>query len=203
MTLSIDLPDALIAVRGAARVDGRPTRERRVDQLSFDLGRVEGGERIELRSEAIVVAPLPDGTSLPVYATLAWEPSQGEAVRRFERSVLVRSEPALVRRRNAILRSGEEVVRPGREIEATISIANDGSAPALDSVLHLRVDPALDDVRLSERGVRIPMDGFRRRLGRDRILRPPPHHDAGARSHAVCRSQRDRRRRKPAYARTR
>jgi uncharacterized repeat protein (TIGR01451 family) len=165
VTLSIELPDALIAVRGAARIDGRPTRERRVDQLSFDLGRVEGGERVELRSEAIVVAPLPDGTSLPVYATLAWQPSQGDAVRRFERSVLVRSEPALVRRRNTIARSGEEVVRPGQEIEATISIANDGSAPALDSSLQLRVDPALEDIRISERGTRIPMDAFAADLG--------------------------------------
>jgi len=164
-TLAFSLPEALLYVRGAARVDGRPTRERRGEQLIFDLGRVEGGERVELRCEAIAVAPLPDGTSLPVGAALTWQPAQGEGQRRFERAVLIRSEPALVRRRNAIVRSGEEVVRPGQEIAAAIAIANDGSAPALDATLQLRLDPALEDVTLSERGVRVAMEGATADLG--------------------------------------
>lgn len=163
--LSIDLPDALLYVRGAARIDGRPTRERRSDGLIFDLGRIEGAERLELRCEAIVVAPLPDGTTLPIAASLMWQPSPGEGMRHFERSVLVRSEPALIRCRNTIVRAGEEVVRPGQEVEATISVANDGSAPALDSVLQLRIDPALEDVRLSEGGIRIRTDAGAAELG--------------------------------------
>ncbi|MGH7738488.1 MAG: hypothetical protein ACREMP_11575 [Candidatus Tyrphobacter sp.] len=162
---SLDLPEALLYVRGAARIDGRPTRERRGDGLVFDLGRIEGGERTELRCEAIAAAPLADGTALPISANLSWQPSSGERMRRFERSIVVRSEPALVRRRNAILRVGEEVVRPGQEVEAAIAIANDGSAPALGAQLQLRIDPALEDVRLSERGVRIPLENGVVQLG--------------------------------------
>ncbi len=163
--LSVDLPESLLYVRGASRTDGRPSRERRGDHVVFDLGRVEGGERVELRCEAIAVAPLPDGATLPVAASLGWQPSQGEGNRRFERSVVVRSEPALVRRRNTIRRSGEGVVRPGQEVEATIAVANDGSAPVQDATLQLRLDPALEDVRLSERGVGIPMENGVAELG--------------------------------------
>lgn len=163
--LSIDLPEALLYVRGGARIDGRPARERGSDGLVFDLGRIDGGEGVEVRCEAIATAPLPDGATLAIAASLMWQPSSGEGLRRFERSVLVRSDPALVRRRNRIVRAGEEVVRPGEEVEATITIANDGSAPALDSVLHLRIDPALDEVCLSERGVRIASEGGTAELG--------------------------------------
>ncbi len=164
-TLSLDLPDSLIHVRGGARIDGRPARERRADHLAFDLGRIEGGERVELRSEAIVVAPLADGTALSIRAMMAWEPSQDEASRRFERSIVVHSEPALARRRNVISRAGEEVVRPGQEIEATIFVANDGSAPATEALLQLRLDPALEDACLLERGVRIPFENATAELG--------------------------------------
>ena len=163
--LSVELPEALLYVRGAARIDGRPTRERRGDHLVFDLGRIEGGERLELHCEAIAVAPLPDGASLPIAATLMWQPSAGEGSRRFERGVLVRSEPALARRRNTVVRVGEEVVRPGQEIEAAIAVANDGSAPANDATLTLRLDPSLEDVRLSERGVRIAIEAGSADLG--------------------------------------
>ena len=164
-TLSIALPESLLHVRGGARIDGRPVHECRCDPLVFDLERIESGERVELFTEVIVVAPLADGTSLPIDATLAWEPSQGEGTRRFQRSVLAHSEPALARRRNAIRRSGEEVVRPGQEVEATILIANDGSAAALDASLSLRVDPALEDMRICESGVRIPMESTAAELG--------------------------------------
>jgi uncharacterized repeat protein (TIGR01451 family) len=164
-TLTIDLPDSLLHVRGSVRIDGQPIRQRRNDKLVFGLGRIEGGECVELRMDAVVVAPLADGSSLPVAAKLVWEPSLGEASRRFERSVLVRSEPVLVRRRNAIARTSEEVVRPGQEIEAAILVANDGSAPAAEAVLQLRTDAGLEEVRLSERGVRIPMEAGTAVLG--------------------------------------
>jgi uncharacterized repeat protein (TIGR01451 family) len=163
--VTLALSESLLYVRGSARIDGRPIRERRDNQLNFDLGSIEGGEGIELRCEAIVAAPSADGVALPVSATLEWEPSEGEAMRRFERNVLVRSEPALARRRSAIRRLGEMVVRPAQEVEALLFIANDGSAPANDAVLQLRIDPALEDVRLSERRVRVPIESGTAELG--------------------------------------
>jgi uncharacterized repeat protein (TIGR01451 family) len=160
VTASIELGDALLPVRGATRIDGRVVREgKKSVQLSFDLGRVDAQERVELRAEAVVVTPLPDDTTIPVAIVLGWEANGTSLERRFERSVIVRSEPALPVRRNTIARSGGEIVKPGEEIEAAISIANEGSAPATDVVLHLRCDPALEEIRLFEKGARITVDG--------------------------------------------
>jgi uncharacterized repeat protein (TIGR01451 family) len=159
VTATIELPETLVLVRGASSIDGRPVRERRKEMLAFDLGRIDAGERVELRCEAVVASPLPDGATIDVAGILAWEPAGGDAPRRFERTVAVRSEPSLPQRRNAMARAGGEVVRPSDELEASIYLANDGSAAASDVVLHLRVDPALDDVRLFEKNARLAVDG--------------------------------------------
>ena len=166
VTATLELPDALIPVRGAVQIDGRPVRERKKDQLSFDLGRIDAGERVELRCEATLTSPLPDGASLNAAAVLAWQPSDEEqAQRRFERSIVVRSEPALSPRRNSIARAYGEIVRPGEEIEAFIALSNDGSAAVTDAVLQLRMDPAFDDVRLFEKNSRITMDADAAEIG--------------------------------------
>jgi uncharacterized repeat protein (TIGR01451 family) len=159
VTATIELPETLILVRGASSIDGRAVRERKKEALAFDLGRIDAGERVELRTEAVVASPLPDGSTLDVAGVLAWEPAGDEATRRFERSVAVRSEPSLPQRRNALARSGGEMIRPSEELEASINLANDGSAAASDVVLHLRVDPALDDVRVFEKNARLSIDG--------------------------------------------
>jgi uncharacterized repeat protein (TIGR01451 family) len=157
VTVSLDVPDVLIPVRGSTTIDGRPVREtRKKDALQFDLGRVDAEERVELRCEAVLMSPLPDGASIQVAAVLGWEPG---TQRRFERSLVVRSEPSLSTRRNSIARAHGEVVKPGEEVEATIVLANDGSAATTDTVLHLRVDPALEEVRLTEKTARITLDG--------------------------------------------
>ena len=159
MTAAFELPDAVVPVRGASTVDGRPVRERRKDPLHFELGSIEAGATVVLRAEATVTAPLADGTALPVAAILAWEPSHETATRRLESRVVVRSEPALAARRNALQRVGGASVKPGREIEAAVTVANDGTAVASDAVLHVRIDPALDEVRVFERTSRQPLDG--------------------------------------------
>ena len=58
-----------------------------------------------------------------------------------------------------------EVVKPGQEIEATITVANEGSTSATDMVLHLRIDPALDEVRLTEKSSRVSLDGDTAEIG--------------------------------------
>jgi uncharacterized repeat protein (TIGR01451 family) len=167
VTATLELPDTLVPVRGATLIDGRPIKEaKKKEQLAFDLGHVDAEERVELLCEAIVVSPIPDGSSLEIAATLAWEPAQGDASqRRFERTIAVRSEPALPGRRNAIVRAHGEVVKPGEEIEASIVIANEGSTSATDVVLHLRVDPALDEVRVTEKASRVSLDGDAAEIG--------------------------------------
>jgi uncharacterized repeat protein (TIGR01451 family) len=158
VTATIELPDALALVRGGSSIDGRAIRDRRKEPLIFDLGRIDAGEQVELRAEAVVISPLPDATTLTPAATLTWEPARDVAQRRLERTVAVHSEPALPARRNVLQRDGAASVRPGGDVEATILLANDGSAVAGDVVLHLRLDPALDDVRVSEKNGRLAID---------------------------------------------
>ena len=168
VTATLELPDALIPVRGAARIDGRPLREgkKKAETLTFDLGHVNAEEQADLKCEAILASPLHDGAALEVAATIAWEPADdGENDRRFERTITVHSEPALPPRRNAIARTGAEVVKPSEEIEASITVSNEGSAPATDVVLHLRLDPALDEIRLTEKAARVTVDGDTAELG--------------------------------------
>lgn len=153
----IELPEALIFVRGASAIDGRAVRERRKDPLRFTLGSVEADESVTLRVDAVVAAPLPNGTMLAPSATLEWEPGDGR--RRLECTVTVHSEPAFPRRRNGIVRHGSAVVRPGDALEAVVTLANDGSAAANDGVLHLRLEPALDEVAVFEGAIRL---GFER-----------------------------------------
>jgi uncharacterized repeat protein (TIGR01451 family) len=164
-TLEVELPQALFHVRGAARIDGRPARERRVEPLLFDLGRIDGGERVEIRTEAVVSAPIADATVLAVASKLCWRPAGDEGTRSFEREIVIRSEPSLSRRKNAVLRVGDEIVRPGQEIEAVVAIVNEGSAAAHDAVLQLHLDRALEDVRLWDRRTRISIQNAAAELG--------------------------------------
>jgi uncharacterized repeat protein (TIGR01451 family) len=160
VTAAIESSDSLLSIRGASRIDGRPVRERKKDAATFDLGRIDKGEAVELTCEAMVASPLVNGESLPLSLKLTWEPQRAgsDATRRFDRSVLVRSEPFLSPRRNAIARHSPEIVRPGDEVEAFVSLANDGSAPITGASLRLRVDPGLEEVRLFERNARVGID---------------------------------------------
>jgi uncharacterized repeat protein (TIGR01451 family) len=173
VTATLELPDALLPIRGATSINGRAIRERRKEPLTFELGPIDADDSVTLRCEAVVAAPLADGTTLTAAAALGWEPGTQGVSRRIERSLAVRSEPALAPRRNALARIGGETVRPGDELEAAIELANDGSAPAHDGVLHLLIDPGLEDVRVFEKGARLKVDGPSSGLG------PPDTIDLG------------------------
>jgi uncharacterized repeat protein (TIGR01451 family) len=164
-TAALELPDGVIPVRGASRVDGRPVRERKKEALAFDLGRIDKHESVELQCEAVIASPLPHGETLPLALVLTWEPKRGEGVRRFERSIVVRSEPYVPKRRNHVVRAGAEIVHPGEEVEATIAVANDGSAALADAQVRLRVDAGLDEVRVYEKNARLQIDGDAVALG--------------------------------------
>jgi uncharacterized repeat protein (TIGR01451 family) len=159
LAVSIALPEGLVAVRGAACVDGRALRDRKNNALVYDLGPLPAREQLEFVTEATVISPLADGTQLPVHAKLRWDaPSSAggdPCEREFERTVSVRSQPHLSGRGNRIERVGTLLVRPSDECEAILTICNDGSCAASDAVLHLHVDPALDDVRVFDKSARI------------------------------------------------
>jgi uncharacterized repeat protein (TIGR01451 family) len=151
-TVLLTLPEALIPVRGSVRVDGQPLRERK-NAAVYDLGPIPARAAVEFTAEATVASPLADSSQLPVQALLRFDTGE----RSFERAVSVRSQPHVGSRRNRIERAGSPALHPGEECEAVISISNDGSAAATDAVLHLRVDPALEDVRVFDKSARVEL----------------------------------------------
>ena len=167
VAVAITLADGLLPVRGGARVDGRPLRDRKKDVLAYDLGRIEARAARELQTEATVASPAADGDSLAITVTLSWNAAaKGETLQRaFERTVTVRSVPHLSGCRNRVERTSREIVHPSEEIEASISIENEGSAAATDAVLQLHLDPALDDVRVGEKSAKSALDGDSVNLG--------------------------------------
>ncbi len=163
----LTLPEGLVLARGSARVDGRPVRDRKKDAPVFDLGRIDARAGVELRAEACVISPMPNGTQLDVGLRLAWQHGSEarEVERTFERAVAVRSEPYLPARKNALENVSGTIVHPSEEVEVAIVLANDGSAPATDCTLRLRVDAGFDDVRVVEKNARLPIDGDAVELG--------------------------------------
>lgn len=160
VTATFELPESLIPVRGGSRIDGRPIRAPKKEQLAFELGRIDAGESVDVQCEAMVTSPLPDGAALAVAVSVAWQPAHdGTLPRRLERTVSIHAQPALSARRNSLTRNGSDAAQPGSEVEATIALGNDGSASATDAILHLRIDPAFDDVRVTERSTRLILDG--------------------------------------------
>lgn len=153
------LPEGLIPVRGAARVDGRPIRDRnKKEALIFDLGTIPARETAELVTEATVASPMPPDTTLPVTATLRWDGAGTPGERAFEQNVTVASHPYFSPRRNRIALAGSAIVKPSDECEASIVLNNDGSAAATAAVLHLRVDPGLEDVRVLDKNAKLPLE---------------------------------------------
>ncbi|MFY9720650.1 MAG: hypothetical protein WAK16_13510, partial [Candidatus Cybelea sp.] len=159
VTANLEFPDSLLFVRGASTVEGRPAPQRRKDPLRFQLGSIEAGESVTLCADAVLTSPLPDKSIVSAGALLDWEPSSPDASRRLECSLEVHSEPAFPARRNALKRTGSAIAAPGGTLEAEILLENDGSADAHDGVLHLQVEPALDDVSVFENGRRLALDG--------------------------------------------
>ena len=156
-TALIELSDALLFVRGATTIDGRPVRERR-KELRFQLGPIGAGTGVTLCADAVLLAPAANGTIVSAKATLDWEPSGAQSERRLECSVAVRSDPAFAPRRNTLTRSGNATVAPGSEIEAVVALENEGSADANDGVLRLRIVPPLEDLSIFDGGSRLSIE---------------------------------------------
>jgi len=159
--VSYALPDGLMHVRGSVCVDGRPLRERKKETTAFDLGAVAARNGAELIAEAVVASPIADHTVLRVPAQLRWDGGSRE----FEAAVSVRSVPYFSPRRNGIVSMHGPTVRPSDECEALVTVTNDGSAAAGDAILHLHVDPGLDDVRAFDKNVRLELENEDLELG--------------------------------------
>ncbi len=130
------------------------------EALTFDLGRIDADERVELVCEAIVVSPLPDSSTIDVAATLSWEPAAA-TIRGAASNAPWRFTPSR-RCRSAATRS---LVRKAKSLDPARKSKRRSLSPttavrALPTWCCIcAIDPALDDVRLFEKNSRVAIDG--------------------------------------------
>ncbi|NNM99395.1 MAG: DUF11 domain-containing protein [Candidatus Eremiobacteraeota bacterium] len=148
LTLTVD--PALKVVRASAHLDGAPLRERKRENLRFEIGTLDAGESTEFAVEFVLASPQSPGKELSVGARVSWEPSAALGERYFERRLTIVSRPHFVPRRNRIARIGTGLVRPGESVEGEISIANTGSATAHDAALLFAYDPEFESLEVFE-----------------------------------------------------
>jgi len=137
-------------VRGSAHLDGAPLRERKRENLRFEIGALDAGESAELALEFVLASPQPNGKELCLGARVSWEPSAAIGERYFERRLTVLSRPHFVPRRNRVERIGTGLVHPGESVEGTISIANTGSEAARETALIFAYDAELESFEIFE-----------------------------------------------------
>ena len=160
VTATLELPEALVPVRGASTIDGQAVRERRKDPLHFDFGRIDAGatRNAARRSDrGVAAAQRYDaarsrgrcrGNPRATPHRDAWS-----AASRFARNPRCRrgempcSEPAAT--------SSSRAVKSKRSLRSPTT----ARAAASDVVLHLRADPALGDVRVFDKTARVSLDG--------------------------------------------
>uniref|UniRef100_E6Q7F6 Uncharacterized protein n=1 Tax=mine drainage metagenome TaxID=410659 RepID=E6Q7F6_9ZZZZ len=148
VTMTVD--PGLAFVRASAHLDGAPLRERKRENLRFEIGALDAGESAELSVEFVLSSPQPASKELFVGARVSWEPSTALGERYFERRLTVVSRPHFVPRRNRLVRIGAGLVRPGESVEGEISITNTGSAAAHDAALLFAYDPSFERLEVFE-----------------------------------------------------
>lgn len=154
VSAAVYVPEGLLLVRGASRLDGLPVKEKhKKESVALELGRVDARSSVELSVAAMVASPVQNGTVLRPAFELQWSP--GTQTRRMEPEIRVISQPFFSMARNSIERVSAATVRPGHEVEALITLRNDGSAAATDAVLEVQSDPAIEDLVLLEKNAKV------------------------------------------------
>ncbi|MFN2459074.1 MAG: hypothetical protein ABR591_00065 [Candidatus Velthaea sp.] len=143
--IRLTLPEGLRYAPGSRAVDGRSVGES--DSAgAFTFERIEAAAHVDAATDAYVVSPAIDGTSLPIGASLQW--STGS--RTFDRMLRVRSLPRFLPSRNSLVLKGPAAVTPGTDVRAVLRIVNDGTAPASNARIAIDADYALQSLRYVE-----------------------------------------------------
>jgi uncharacterized repeat protein (TIGR01451 family) len=153
VALSVALPPGLEAVPASFRRDGQPIVIDGGDAIVLQAGTVDAGMSVVFDLMAIVSAPAPAGRTLPVEAKVKWN----GGTRTFERVLTVASVARFSANRNRIVRESPSIVTPGDDVRFAITIVNDGTATANDTMLRIAVDEGLDDVEAIDGDSVIPL----------------------------------------------
>ncbi len=146
LQFAFDLPPGLIYAPGSAHVDGQPVSDESIPGLVFSLGSLAAGRMVEAGIAATVAVPASgSATALPVEGTLRWR--NGE--RRFTRRLSVRVAPRFSRARNFV-EADRGVAQARDEVQFTVHVYNDGTAPEHDVRLRLIPGVHLGDLRIGE-----------------------------------------------------
>ncbi len=143
--LAFTLPAGLIYAPGSAHVDGQPVGDDAIAGLVFSVGSIPAGRMAEVGIAATVAVPIGGDTALPIESSVRWR--NGE--RRFTRRLSVRVAPRFSRARNFV-EADRGVAQARDDIQFTVHVYNDGTAPETNVRLRLIPGLYLEDVRIAE-----------------------------------------------------
>ncbi len=143
--LAFTLPQGLVYAPGTAHVDGQPVSDDAIANLTFSLGSLAAGRMVEAGISATVAVPTTADTALPIDAALRWKGAE----RTFARRLQVRVAPRFSRARNYV-EADRGVAQAREELEFTVHVFNDGTAPESDVRLRLIPGLYLENLRIGE-----------------------------------------------------
>ncbi len=143
--IAFSLPPGLVYAPGTAHVDGQPVSDETLANLTFSLGSLAAGRMVEAGISATVAVPTTADTALPIDAALRWRGAE----RTFARRLQVRVAPRFSRARNYV-EADRGVANAREELEFTVHVFNDGTAPESDVRLRLIPGLHLEDLRIGE-----------------------------------------------------
>jgi uncharacterized repeat protein (TIGR01451 family) len=144
VALSVTLPPGLAPVLSSLRRDGQPIAIDSADAIVLPVGLLDAGMTVVFDLIAIVTSPAPAGRTLPIEAKVRW----AGGARTFDRVLTVSSVARFSAGRNRIVREAPSIVAPGDDVSFAITVVNDGTATAADTLLRVQVDDGLDDVEV-------------------------------------------------------
>ena len=143
--IAFTLPPGLVYAPGTAHVDGQPVSDDAIANLTFSLGSLAAGRMVEAGISATVAVPTTADTALPIDAALRWRGAE----RTFARRLQVRVAPRFSRARNYV-EADRGVAQAREELEFTVHVFNDGTAPESDVRLRLIPGLYLENLRIGE-----------------------------------------------------
>jgi uncharacterized repeat protein (TIGR01451 family) len=143
--IAFSLSPGLVYAPGTAHVDGQPVSDETIANLTFSLGSLAAGRMVEAGISATVAVPTTADTALPIDAALRWKGAE----RTFARRLQVRVAPRFSRARNYV-ESDRGVAQAREELEFTVHVFNDGTAPESDVRLRLIPGLHLENLRIGE-----------------------------------------------------
>ena len=140
------MPPGLVYAPGTAHVDGQPVSDETIANLTFSLGSLAAGRMVEAGISATVAVPTTGRYRAADRCRAALERRRAHLRAASSRSASHRASAA----RATIVEADRGVAQAREELDFTVHVFNDGTAPEPDVRLRLIPGLHLEDLRIGE-----------------------------------------------------